>query len=159
MHKVKIKKSGKGLYDYDLYPISLFPDIHVGQDRHGYFSCVASGSIAVCTNVGSEKVCIIYSFDIADKPSVHILAIHTSGSGLSVECSGIGRGKADGIFYCIDIFRVEVRPALLGKSSRKIPSNKWRNHHSCFHFHIQFPEYSYRRKSSQAVHPMSGSTS
>ena len=74
MHKVKIKKSGKGLYDYDLYPISLFPDIHVGQDRHGYFSCVASGSIAVCTNVGSEKVCIIYSFDIADKPSVHILA-------------------------------------------------------------------------------------
>ena len=24
MHKVKIKKSGKGLYDYDLYPISLF---------------------------------------------------------------------------------------------------------------------------------------
>jgi len=29
MHKVKIKKSGKGLYDYDLYPISLFPNIHV----------------------------------------------------------------------------------------------------------------------------------
>ncbi len=23
----------------------LFPDIHVRQDRHGYFSCVASGSI------------------------------------------------------------------------------------------------------------------
>ncbi len=98
---------------YDLYPISLFPDIHVGQDRHGYFSCVASGSIAVCTNVGSEKVCIIYSFDIADKPSVHILAIHTSGSGLSVECSGIGRGKADGIFYCIDIFRGEAKAVIL----------------------------------------------
>ena len=24
MHKVKIKKSGKGLYDYDLYPIFYF---------------------------------------------------------------------------------------------------------------------------------------
>ena len=101
MHKVKIKKSGKGLYDYDLYPISLFPDIHVGQDRHGYFSCVASGSIAVCTNVGSKKVCIICSFYKTNKPSVHILTIHTSGSGLSVECSGIGRGKADGIFTAL----------------------------------------------------------
>ena len=70
MHKVKIKKSGKGLYDYDLYPIFLFPDIHVGQDRHGYFSSVASGSIALSTNVGSKKVCIICSFDIAYKPSV-----------------------------------------------------------------------------------------
>ena len=56
----------------------------------GYFSCIASGSIAVCTNVGGKKVCIICSFDITDEPSVYILSIHTSGSGLSVECSSIG---------------------------------------------------------------------
>ena len=61
----------------------------------------------------AKKVCIICSFDITDKPSVHILAIHTSGSGLSVECSGIGRGKADGIFYCIDIFRGEAEAVIL----------------------------------------------
>ena len=113
MHKVKIKKSGKGLYDYDLYPISLFPDIHVRQDRHGYFSSIASGSIAVSTNIGSKKVCIICSFDIAYEPSVHILTIHTAGSGLSVECSGIGRGKADGIFYCIDVFKCEAKAVIL----------------------------------------------
>ena len=43
----------------DHYPIFLFPYIHIRQDRHGYFSSVASGSIAVSTNVGSKKVCII----------------------------------------------------------------------------------------------------
>ena len=62
---------------------------------------------------GSKKVCIICSFDITDKPSVHILAIHTSGSGLSVECSGIGRRKADGIFYCIDVFRSKSKVVIL----------------------------------------------
>ena len=40
----------------------LFPDIHVRQDRHGYFSCVASGSTAIGSDVGSKKVCIICSF-------------------------------------------------------------------------------------------------
>ena len=111
MHKVKIKKSGKGLYDYDLYPISLFPDIHVGQDRHGYFSCVASGSISIGSNICGKKVCIIFRFDKANKPSINILTIYTASSGLSVECSGIGSWKADGIFYCIDIFR--AKPKLL----------------------------------------------
>ena len=66
-----------------------------------------------CLLYTSKKVCIICSFDITDKPSVHILAIHTSGSGLSVECSGIGRRKADGIFYCIDVFRSKSKVVIL----------------------------------------------
>ncbi len=97
----------------DHYPIFLFPYIHVRQDRHGYFSSVASGSIALSTNVGSKKVCIICSFDIAYKPTVHILSVYSSGSSFSVECSGIGRRNAYGIFYCIDVFRGKVEAVVL----------------------------------------------
>ena len=107
--KSKLRKNGM----LDHYLIFLFPYIHVRQDGHGYFSSVASGSIAVSTNVGSKKVCIICSFDIAYEPSVHILTIHTAGSSLSVECSSIGRGKADGIFYCINVFRSEAEAVFL----------------------------------------------
>ena len=56
------KKSGKGLYDLTFTRFFILPDIHVRQDRHGYFSCISSGSIAFRTNVGSKKVSIIFIF-------------------------------------------------------------------------------------------------
>ena len=42
---------------------------------------------------------------------------------------------------CYSAAWLEVRPALLGKSSKKIPSNKWRNHRSCFRYHIRLDVY------------------
>ena len=107
------KKSGKDQRCIDLYPISLVPDIHVKQDRHGNFGCVTSGSIAICSNVGSKKVCIICSFYKANKPSIDILSIHTAGSCLSIDSSRIGRGETDGIFYCIDVFRSKAEAVIL----------------------------------------------
>ncbi len=63
----------------------------------------------------NEKELNCYLFDQLTifKPSVHILSIHTAGSGLPIECSGIRRRKADGIFYCIDVFWSEAKAVIL----------------------------------------------
>ncbi len=44
----------------------------------------------------AKKICVIFCFNKANKPSIYILSIYTTGSGLSVDCPGIGREKVDG---------------------------------------------------------------
>lgn len=92
-----------------VYPIFLFPNIHARKYRHGYFSGIASCSISIGSDICSKKVCVIFCFNEADKPSINILAIYTSGSCLSVECPGIGGRKADGVFYDIDVLRRKIK--------------------------------------------------
>ncbi len=96
-----------------------------------------------------KKVQIISGFHISYEPSVYILPLHASGSGLAIQGTVFlcGQGKR-GIFYGTDVFRGKSRsccnrglskalPVVRRKFSGKIPANK-RNRCLCFHCHIRF---------------------
>ncbi len=53
---------------------------------------------------------------------------------------------------CYSVAWLKVRPVLLEIFPRRIPSNKRRNRHSCFRYHIRFLEHSCKRQRLQAVH-------
>ena len=53
---------------------------------------------------------------------------------------------------CYSAAWLKVRPVLLERFPRRIPSNKRRNRHSCFRYHIRFLEHSCKRQRLQAVH-------
>ncbi len=89
------------------------PEIPVSQYGHGDFCGPASGGILAAGDICGKKVQIISGFHISYEPSVYILPLHASGSGLAIQGTIFLCGQEKGIFYGTDVFRGKAEAVVI----------------------------------------------